>query len=95
MVPPSTGAGPLVRGSPRSLCENGQSTPEVEAKDKAGNTASESHAYGVVYDFNGFFRPGTKEPRPSSSAVLVGLPLRAPLGQERRSLRRVDRASLD
>jgi hypothetical protein len=37
----------------------------VEAADDAGKTASRSHVYSVVYDFDGFFSP-VDEPRPST-----------------------------
>src|SRR5215210_1189024 len=50
-------AGPIPDGGNIDTASVGQKTFAVEAADEAGNAASESHTYGVVYDFGGFFSP--------------------------------------
>ena len=40
----------------------GPKTFAVAAKDNAGNAASATHNYGVVYDFSGFFQPVDNPP---------------------------------
>jgi len=52
----------------------------VEAADDAGNTASRSHVYSVVYDFDGFFSP-VDDP-PTFNAVKAGrdIPVKFSLG---------------
>jgi hypothetical protein len=52
----------------------------VEAADAAGKTASRSHVYSVVYDFDGFFSP-VDDP-PTFNAVKAGrdIPVKFSLG---------------
>ena len=50
-------SGPLPVGGNVDTASIGQKTFAVEATDRAGNVASESHNYSVVYDFGGFFSP--------------------------------------
>jgi Tol biopolymer transport system component len=49
--------GPVTNGGPIDTATVGPRTFTVEAADDAGNTASRSHVYSVVYDFDGFFSP--------------------------------------
>lgn len=49
--------GPVPDGSDMDTASVGHKTFTVEVTDRAGNVASESHTYAVVYDFDGFFRP--------------------------------------
>lgn len=50
-------ASPVPVGGNIDTAMIGQKTFAVEAVDRAGNVASESHTYSVIYDFGGFFSP--------------------------------------
>lgn len=50
-------AGPVPDGGEVDTGSVGQKTFTVQATDAAGNAASRSHGYRVVYDFSGFFSP--------------------------------------
>lgn len=50
-------AGPVHVGGNVDTAMIGQKTFAVEAVDRAGNVASESKNYSVIYDFGGFFSP--------------------------------------
>jgi probable HAF family extracellular repeat protein len=50
-------AGPVPNGGNVDTASVGQKTFAVEARDIAGNVASKSHTYNVIYDFGGFFSP--------------------------------------
>ena len=54
---PASCAGPVPDGGDVGTGAVGQKTFTVEARDAAGNVASKSHDYRVVYDFAGFFSP--------------------------------------
>jgi hypothetical protein len=58
--PPSgidTCTGPVSNGGNFDTSSAGPHTFTVTAKDKAGNTASKSVTYGVVYDWSGYLQP--------------------------------------
>jgi hypothetical protein len=50
-------AGAVPVGGDIDTASIGQKAFAVEATDRAGNAASESHTYSVIYDFGGFFAP--------------------------------------
>ncbi len=49
--------GPVPDGGDIDTASVGPKIFTVEVRDRAGNVASASHSYGVLYDFDGFFRP--------------------------------------
>ena len=61
----------------------GPKTFTVEARDKAGNAASESRTYGVVYDFAGFFSPVNNPPTLTSVNAGRAIPVKFGLGGDR------------
>jgi hypothetical protein len=73
-------AGPVTNGNPIDTATVGPRTFTVEAADDAGNTASRSHVYSVLYAFGGFFSP-VDDP-PTFNAVKAGraIPVKFSLG---------------
>jgi len=72
--------GTVPNGTPIDTATVGSKTFPVEAADNAGNTASKSHAYRVVYDFGGFFSP--VDDLPTFNTVKAGraIPVKFSLG---------------
>ena len=72
--------GPVTNGDPIDTATVSPRTFTVEAADAAGNRASRSHVYSVVYDFEGFFSP-VDDP-PTFNAVKAGraIPVKFSLG---------------
>jgi hypothetical protein len=62
--------GDLPEGAALDTSALGSKTFTVTAFDRAGNTATETHAYSVVYDFAGFAPPAA--PYPTATAVKPG-----------------------
>jgi hypothetical protein len=56
---------------------------QVRASDNAGNSASRTVAYSVVYDFAGFMRPLEKPPSVNRSKAGLRVPVRFSLGSFR------------
>jgi Tol biopolymer transport system component len=73
-------AGPVRNSDPIDTAPVGPRTFTVEAADDAGNTASRSHVYSVLYAFGGFFSP-VDDP-PTFNAVKAGraIPVKFSLG---------------
>jgi len=67
--------GDVADGAAIDTASVGPNTFTVTAEDNAGNTASLTHAYSVVYSFSGFFRPvdnaGTLNLAKAGSAIPV------------------------
>jgi Tol biopolymer transport system component len=77
---PVSCVGPVTNGDPIDTATAGPRTFTIEAADAAGNRASRSHIYSVVYDFEGFFSP-VDDP-PTFNAVKAGraIPVKFSLG---------------
>ena len=58
----------------------GSKTFTVESTDNAGNTASKSHTYSVVYDFGGFFSPVDNPPTVNTIRAGRAIPVQFSLG---------------
>ena len=54
--------GDVANGSPIDTSSVGAKTFTVNAEDHAGNTASLTHHYSVIYNFSGFFEPVDNPP---------------------------------
>jgi Tol biopolymer transport system component len=64
-------SGPVAAGAAIDTSSVGDKTFTVNAADRAGNTASSSRSYSVVYDFSGFFSPVTAA-YPATSSFRAG-----------------------
>ena len=73
-------AGPVPAGDPLDSTTVGTRTFTVEAADEAGNTVSESHDYGVVYDFGGLFSPDDNPPTMNTVKAGRAVPVKFGLG---------------
>lgn len=72
--------GPVRTGDPIDTASVGPRTFMVEAADDAGNTASRSHVYSVVYDFDGFFSPVDDPPTFNTVKAGRAIPVKFSLG---------------
>ena len=72
--------GTVPNGTPIDTATVGSKTFPVEAADNAGNTASKSHAYSVVYDFGGFFSPVDDPPTFNTVKAGRAIPVKFSLG---------------
>lgn len=68
--------GTLGDGSPINTTTVGSRTFTVNASDNAGNTASLTHTYQVVYDFGGFLSPVSNPPTLNTVTAGQGVPVR-------------------
>lgn len=68
--------GTVPNGSPIDTDTLGGRTFTVEAADNAGNLASLTHSYHVVYDLSGFFQPVDNLPTLNVVKAGVGVPVR-------------------
>ena len=73
-------AGTVPNGDPIDTATVGPGTFTVEAADRAGNTASESHAYSVVYAFGGLFSPVDSPPTLNTVRAGRAIPVKFSLG---------------
>lgn len=70
-------------GDPLPTSEVGQFTFHVVARDAAGNTATDTRVYRVVYAFNGFFKPLEPFPNAAEFRAGDGVPVRFSLNGDR------------
>lgn len=73
-------AGPVPNGAPLDTAAVGTRTFTVKASDRARNSASESHDYGVIYDFGGFFSPVDNPPTSNTVKAGRAVPVKFSLG---------------
>src|SRR5215211_5096348 len=72
--------GTVPNGTPIDTATVGSKTFTVESTDNAGNTASKSHTYSVVYDFGGFFSPVDDPPTVNTIRAGRAIPVQFSLG---------------
>jgi len=72
--------GPVRNGDPIDTATVGPRTFTVEAADDTGNTASWSHVYSVLYDFDGFFSPVDDPPTFNRIKAGRAIPVKFSLG---------------
>jgi hypothetical protein len=75
--------GSVADGKPLDTSAVGANSFEVSATDNAGNRATKSVAYSVVYDFNGFLWPLENLPRVNRWKAGPPVPVRFSLGSYR------------
>jgi hypothetical protein len=74
---------PVAAGDSLPTSEVGQFTFQVVARDAAGNTATDTRTYRVVYVFNGFFKPLEPFPNAAEFRAGDGVPVRFSLNGDR------------
>ena len=75
--------GPVPSGSPTDTASVGNKSFTVTATDTAGNTASRTHYYIVVYNFSGFLQPVDNLPTFNVVRAGLGVPVRFSLAGNR------------
>jgi hypothetical protein len=76
----ATCTGTVANGAPIDTASFGSHTFEVHATDGAGNPATRTVTYSVVYDFDGFFWPVKNPPGLTKWKAGVPVPVRFSLG---------------
>jgi hypothetical protein len=76
----ATCTGTVANGAPIDTASFGSHTFEVQATDGAGNPATKTVTYSVVYDFDGFFWPVKNPPGVTKWKAGVPVPVRFSLG---------------
>ena len=72
--------GTVANGSPIDTSSVGSKSLMVNAADNAGNSASVTHNYSVVYNFSGFFQPVDSLPMVNTVKAGAGVPIKFSLG---------------
>jgi hypothetical protein len=79
----ATCEGTLPVGAPLDTSRVGAKTFTVRTSDNAGNAATQTVSYSVVYDFDGFLRPLVNPPRWNRWKAGLPVPVRFSLGSYR------------
>jgi Tol biopolymer transport system component len=72
--------GPVLNGAPIDTATVGSHSFSVTATDNAGNSATATNTYNIVYNFNGFFQPVDNLPTLNIASAGSSIPVKFSLG---------------